>query len=169
MIKTQRLLLREYTMEDFPALYEILSDPETMAHYPAPYDQEKTRHWIAWNLENYRFHGFGLWAVVRRDTGEFIGDCGLSMQCIGNRLSHPQNVLAAGLRQRGRPGSAGLGLPEYPIQYSVLLLQVHQPGLPADGSGKWDAQGQGISRSQKHDFLRLCHHPAGMGGFTNAV
>ena len=86
MIETQRLLLRKFSREDFPALYEILSDPETMAHYPAPYDEEKTRHWITWNMESYRVHGFGLWAVVRRDTGEFIGDCGLSMQCIDGQL-----------------------------------------------------------------------------------
>lgn len=30
MIETERLILREYTMEDFEALYEIVSDPETM-------------------------------------------------------------------------------------------------------------------------------------------
>ena len=32
MIETERLLLREYTPDDFDALYEIVSDPETMAH-----------------------------------------------------------------------------------------------------------------------------------------
>ena len=72
-IETERLLLREYTMEDFPALYEILSDPETMQHYPAPFDEERTRDWIAWNLDNYEKYGFGLWAVVLKKTGEFIG------------------------------------------------------------------------------------------------
>lgn len=36
VMETERLLLREYTPEDFDALYEILSDPETMRHYPAP-------------------------------------------------------------------------------------------------------------------------------------
>ena len=36
MIETDRLLLREYTLDDFDALYEIMSDPETMQHYPAP-------------------------------------------------------------------------------------------------------------------------------------
>jgi RimJ/RimL family protein N-acetyltransferase len=35
MIETERLLLREYTMDDFDALYEIMSDAETMQHYPA--------------------------------------------------------------------------------------------------------------------------------------
>ena len=42
-IETPRLLLRQYTMEDFDALYEILSNPETMAHYPAPYTPEPTK------------------------------------------------------------------------------------------------------------------------------
>ena len=82
MIETERLLLREYTMEDFDALYEILSDPETMQHYPAPYTPEKCQNWITWNLENYRNYGFGLWAVVLKETGAFIGDCGLSLQNI---------------------------------------------------------------------------------------
>ncbi len=82
MIETERLVLREYTMEDFDALYEILSDPETMRHYPRPYDAEMTRRWIQWNLENYQKYGFGLWAVTLKETGEFIGDCGLTMQLI---------------------------------------------------------------------------------------
>ncbi len=82
IIETERLILREYTPDDFPALYAILSDPETMQHYPAPYDAEGTRKWIAWNLDNYRTCGFGLWAVILRETGEFIGDCGLTMQQI---------------------------------------------------------------------------------------
>ena len=82
MIETERLLLREYTPDDFDALYEILSDPETMAHYPAPYDRAGTQRWLDWCLDCYAKYGFGLWAVVLKETGEFIGDCGLSMQNI---------------------------------------------------------------------------------------
>lgn len=47
MIETERLSLRELTPEDFMPLYEILSDPETMQHYPAPFDEERTRGWIS--------------------------------------------------------------------------------------------------------------------------
>ena len=86
MIETERLLLREYTPDDFDALYEIMSDPETMAHYPAPYDEARTRRWIEWNLENYAKYGFGLWAVVLKETGEFIGDCGLTLQNIDGEM-----------------------------------------------------------------------------------
>lgn len=82
MIETERLLLREYTIGDFDALYEIMSDSETMQHYPAPFDAEKTGNWISRNLENYEKYGFGLWAVVLKETNEFIGDCGITIQNI---------------------------------------------------------------------------------------
>ena len=82
ILETERLYLREYTPEDFDAIYAILSDPETMQHYPAPFDAERVRGWIAWNLDNYRRYGFGLWAVVLKETGAFIGECGVTMQQI---------------------------------------------------------------------------------------
>ena len=86
MIETERLLLRPYTLSDFDSLYEIMSDPETMQHYPAPFDEEKTRNWITWNLDNYEKYGFGLWAVVLKETGEFIGDCGITLQNIDGEI-----------------------------------------------------------------------------------
>lgn len=86
MIETERLILRKYTIEDFEALYEIVSDPETMQHYPAPFDCERTKGWISWNLENYEKYGFGLWAVVLKETGEFIGDCGITIQNIDGEM-----------------------------------------------------------------------------------
>ena len=85
-LETQRLLLRELTPDDFNTLYEILSDSETMRHYPAPFDREKVRYWIEWNLENYAVFGFGLWAVVLKETGQMIGDCGITMQSIHGKI-----------------------------------------------------------------------------------
>ncbi|MDU1230480.1 MAG: GNAT family N-acetyltransferase [Clostridium sp.] len=82
IIETNRLILREYTLDDFDNLYEIVSDPETMRHYPKPFDEERTRDWIEWNLQNYKNYGFGLWVVTLKETGEFIGDCGISIQNI---------------------------------------------------------------------------------------
>lgn len=86
MIETERLILREYTLQDFDAIYEILSDPETMQHYPNPFDEERTRNWIEWNLQNYKEYGFGLWAVVLKETAELIGDCGITIQNIDGKF-----------------------------------------------------------------------------------
>ncbi len=82
IIETERLVLREYKPDNFDALYEIVSAPETMQHYPAPFDEEKTRDWINWNLDNYKRYGFGLWAVTLKENGQFIGDCGITIQLI---------------------------------------------------------------------------------------
>ncbi|HOC33331.1 MAG TPA: GNAT family N-acetyltransferase [Ruminococcus flavefaciens] len=82
MIETEILLLREMNRDDFDALFDILSDAETMAHYPSPFDEEKVRSWIAWNIDNYRKYGFGLWSVVLKECGKVIGDCGVTMQNI---------------------------------------------------------------------------------------
>lgn len=81
-IETKRLILREYTQDDFEDLYAILSDPVTMQHYPKPYDATGTQRWIDWSLQNYETYGFGLWAVILKETGQFLGDCGLTMQPI---------------------------------------------------------------------------------------
>ena len=35
--------------------------------------------WIEWNCRNYSQYGFGLW-VIETHAGEFVGDCGLTMQ-----------------------------------------------------------------------------------------
>ena len=86
IIETERLILREYTMEDFDALYEILSDPITMQHYPKPYDENGTKRWLKWSITNYEKYGFGLWAMQLKESGEFIGDCGITMQKINGEL-----------------------------------------------------------------------------------
>lgn len=85
-LETERLILREMAPLDFDALFQILSDPETMQYYPKPFDEAKVKGWIDWNIENYQVFGFGLWAVVLKETGELIGDCGVTMQNIGGKI-----------------------------------------------------------------------------------
>lgn len=82
VLETERLILRQYTWDDFENLLALLSDPVTMQHYPKPYDEAGTRRWIQWNLDNYRNYGFGLWAITQKQSGTFIGDCGITMQKI---------------------------------------------------------------------------------------
>jgi RimJ/RimL family protein N-acetyltransferase len=79
---TERLFLREMTMDDYAALYAVLSNPDIMQHYPYSFDENRVRGWIRRNRERYEENGFGLWAVCLRDTGSVIGDCGLTLQSI---------------------------------------------------------------------------------------
>ncbi len=86
VLETQRLQLREMVPEDFDALFRALGDPESMWHYPYTSDGEHVRDWIERNMVRYRENSFGLWAVCMKDTGEMIGDCGLTLQDINGEL-----------------------------------------------------------------------------------
>lgn len=80
VLETSRLTLREFVAEDADALAKILSDPETMRYYPAPYDHRGVEQWIARNRERYKNDGVGLWAMLLKSTGDLIGDCGITRQ-----------------------------------------------------------------------------------------
>ena len=56
ILETERLIIREYTPSDFDALYEILSDAETMKYYPKPYDENGVHRWINCYLYEYNGH-----------------------------------------------------------------------------------------------------------------
>ena len=86
VIETERLLLREMTYDDFHALYQVLADSDIMQHYPYTFDEKRVRNWIERNIDRYRILGFGLWAVCLKETGEMIGDCGLTMQLINGQI-----------------------------------------------------------------------------------
>ena len=86
VIETDRLIMREMTEDDFDALYAVLADSDIMQHYPYTFDGDRVREWIRKNIERYKVFGFGLWAVVLKETGEMIGDCGLTMQIINEQI-----------------------------------------------------------------------------------
>jgi len=95
ILQTPRLLLREFTPQDADALALVISDPETMRYYPAPYDRAGVEQWIERNRQRYRDDGVGLWAMELKKShdsevqgsdaqvSEFhkiIGDCGITRQ-----------------------------------------------------------------------------------------
>ena len=86
IVETKRLMLREFSPDDFEALYTVLGDSDIMQHYPYTFDAGRVERWITRNLERYQKDGFGLWAVVLKESGEVIGDCGLTMQSINGRI-----------------------------------------------------------------------------------
>lgn len=81
ILETERLGLRKMTQEDFPALCRILQDAEVMYAYEHAFSDTEVQEWLDRQLHRYEEYGnFGLWAVVLKETGEMIGQCGLTMQ-----------------------------------------------------------------------------------------
>lgn len=80
ILETERLYLREMKQSDFGALCRILQDEETMYAYEGAFSCEEVQAWLDGQLDRYQTYGFGLWAAVLKETGEVIGQCGLTMQ-----------------------------------------------------------------------------------------
>lgn len=81
MIETKRLIIREMVQSDYDALCGILCDEEVMrAAYESAFNLEEAQNWLNRHLKRYEEYGFGLWAVVLKETNEMIGQCGLTMQ-----------------------------------------------------------------------------------------
>ncbi|MCI8269612.1 MAG: GNAT family N-acetyltransferase [Lachnospiraceae bacterium] len=78
--ETERLYLREMMPSDFAALCKILQDEKAMYAYEGAFGDEEVKEWLGRQLSRYQRWGFGLWAVVLKETGEMIGQCGLTMQ-----------------------------------------------------------------------------------------
>jgi ribosomal-protein-alanine N-acetyltransferase len=80
IFETKRLYLREMTQDDFKALCKILQDEETMYAYEGAFSDTEALEWLDRQISRYQKWGFGLWAVVLKETDEMIGQCGLTMQ-----------------------------------------------------------------------------------------
>ena len=80
LLETPRLSMRELRQSDFFALCRILQDDETMYAYEGAFSDSEAHEWLDRQIARYGMWGFGSWAVILKETGELIGQCGLTMQ-----------------------------------------------------------------------------------------
>ncbi|QDP39324.1 GNAT family N-acetyltransferase [Radiobacillus deserti] len=83
---SERLRLRKMVYDDLDNLQEIFSDPIAMKYYPSTKNIEETRQWISWTKENYSKYNIGLWIVENKNTGAFLGQCGLVPQKVDGEV-----------------------------------------------------------------------------------
>ena len=76
MIETERLVLREFTLDDLERLVELRSDPVVM-RYIGEQTRERIEERLRYYISLYQSHGIGMWAVVHKEEGVLIGWCGL--------------------------------------------------------------------------------------------
>ncbi|MDH2443746.1 GNAT family N-acetyltransferase [Amnibacterium sp. CER49] len=79
MPETERLLLRRWRDDDRAPFAALNADPEVMRHFPARLSREESDALIDRIEQHFDRHGYGLWALERRDTGEFLGFTGLAV------------------------------------------------------------------------------------------
>ncbi len=88
MIHAERLHLRQFTVNDLDYLNELLSDPQTMQHWPVPLTRSEVQAWFERSLTSYNTYGFGRWLVVLEATQQPIGDAGLMRLTVAGHVEN---------------------------------------------------------------------------------
>jgi len=83
-LESERLIVREFKEEDIDELALILGDPEVMKYsLKGPLSKEETLDYLRQRmLKSYEEHGYGLWALVSKETNRVIGLAGPINQII---------------------------------------------------------------------------------------
>ena len=76
MIRTERLVLRQWREEDKVPFAELNADPVVMEHFPSTMTREQSDAFADFNIATIAERGWGLWAVEA--DGVFIGFVGLN-------------------------------------------------------------------------------------------
>lgn len=128
ILETERLYLRKLTLADRAALCETLQDKEAMYAYEHAFSDEEADAWLARQIARYQEDGFGLWAVIRKEDGAFLGQCGITMQDIyGDRVPEIGYLLARRYWHKGYATEAARACKQYafetlglPAVYSII-------------------------------------------------
>lgn len=80
ILETKRVLLRELNEEDYKDLAEILQDETVMYAYAHAFEDREVEEWLKRQLGRYQKEGVGLWAVIDKVSGAWVGQVGLTWQ-----------------------------------------------------------------------------------------
>ena len=78
IIETDRLLLREFILDDAEKFYQLNLNPNVIKYTgnAAFKSIEEAKSFLE-NYNDYKVNGYGRWAVINKESNEFIGWCGL--------------------------------------------------------------------------------------------
>jgi ribosomal-protein-alanine N-acetyltransferase len=88
ILETQRLILRTLRPDDLDELFALYRDPEIRRYFPdGTLTREQTQEELDWFVGggDPDHPRLGLWATLHKETGRFIGRCGLIPWSIDGR------------------------------------------------------------------------------------
>lgn len=80
-LTTARMRLRGFVPEDPAVFHHLLGEEGVLRYFPRsePPNLERVEQMVDGILNHWEHHGYGLWAVEARDSGAFMGRCGLQL------------------------------------------------------------------------------------------
>ena len=79
VLETPRLALARFSHADAPGFYELNADPEVLRHTgDEPFTSAAEAEAFIRAYAHYDRHGYGRWSVYLKETGDYVGFCGLN-------------------------------------------------------------------------------------------
>lgn len=124
ILETERLTFRRLVPEDLDSLYVLYSDPEISRYYPVTtlpdgtMTYEETKEELEWFLNGHpSYPELGLWATIHKETGLFIGRCGLLPWTIEDRFEvEIAYMIAKEFWRQGLGTEAARGIRDYAFE-----------------------------------------------------
>ena len=90
ILDTDRLVIRELSMEDFDAIYAFYTEPDTARYLSGfSHNQETEQEKLQAYIHNiYPLYGYGLWGVYLKDSMKLIGRCGIEQSGIDGNAEY---------------------------------------------------------------------------------
>jgi RimJ/RimL family protein N-acetyltransferase len=85
-LETDRLLLRDWTLDDYEPFAVLNADATVMEHFPAPLGRAQSNGFAERIQRSLDHDGFGLYAVEVKATEAFIGFVGFPGSAFRRRL-----------------------------------------------------------------------------------
>ncbi|MGC4039636.1 MAG: GNAT family N-acetyltransferase [Flavobacterium sp.] len=78
ILETHRCYLRELSVDDAQSFHDLNIDPEVVKYTgDKAFETVSEAKSFLQNYNQYELYGYGRWAVIDKESGDFIGWCGL--------------------------------------------------------------------------------------------
>lgn len=137
ILETDRLMVRESTVEDVEEFYRIYKDPSITLYIEDLYkDREEERRYMKAYIDQvYGFYGYGLWTILLKETGQIIGRAGLSVR-EGYELPELGFVIDVAFQRQGYGYEVCRGILKYAkeeLMFEEVQALVKEENLPSRG------------------------------------
>jgi RimJ/RimL family protein N-acetyltransferase len=129
-------------MDDLDKLFVLYQDPEIRRYFPeGVLSYENTKEELEWHMNGHPEHPeLGLWAMVHKETGKFIGRCGVLPWEIDGKLEvEIAYLLDKNFWHQGLATEAAQGILKYgfeKLNFTRLICLIHPENFASQNVAK---------------------------------
>ena len=133
--ETERLIIREMTENDAEAMAVLYGDKDSTKFMNPLQDVVEDREFIRSYINHmYAFYGYGMWVVIRKEDGAFLGRAGIEHREIQKRIYHEIGYFIGSVYRRqgyGREAAEAVMETARELGIKQLVALIHEKNAPS--------------------------------------